>query len=133
LNILQNLQYNEKGLNFFIFNPLMDRLKQTITEWVKLDKDAAELRQRMKKINQSKKLISAQLLDIMKERKIDEFDLNTEGKLVRQTKKTKQPINKKQLMASLTKYYEDEDNAQKITEYILSSRAEKYSENICKK
>ena len=111
----------------------MDRLKQTITEWVKLDKEAAELRQRIKKINQTKKGVSALLLDIMKERKIDEFDLNTEGKLVRQTKKTKQPINKKQLITSLTKYYEDEDNAQKITEYILSSRAEKYSENICKK
>jgi len=111
----------------------MDKLKQTITEWVKLDKESTELRQRIKKINQNKKGISAQLLEIMKERKIDEFDLNTEGKLIRQTKKTKQPINKKQLLGSLTKYYEDEDNAQKITEYILSARSEKYSENICKK
>ena len=69
----------------------------------------------------------------MKEKKIDEFDLNNEGKLVRQTKKTKQPINKKQLYTSLTKYYNDETDAQKITEFILNSRGEKLSETICKK
>lgn len=111
----------------------MDRLKQTIKEWVKLDEETSLLRQKMKKLNQSKKDLSLQLLEIMKEKKIDEFDLNNEGKLIRQTKKTKQPINKKQLYASLTKYYENEENAQKVTEYILNSRGEKLSETICKK
>jgi hypothetical protein len=111
----------------------MDRLKQNIKEWVKLDEETNLLRQKMKKLNQSKKELSVLLLDIMKEKKIDEFDLNNEGKLIRQTKKTKQPINKKQLFTSLMKYYEDEENAQKITEYILNSRGEKFSETICKK
>lgn len=111
----------------------MDRLKQTIKEWVKLDEETSAMRQKMKKLNQMKKELSNQLLEIMKEKKIDEFDLNTEGKLVRQTKKTKQPINKKQLYASLTKYYNDETDAQKTTEFILNSRGEKLSETICKK
>jgi len=111
----------------------MDRLKHTIKEWVKLDEETTAMRQKMKKLNQSKKELSNQLLEIMKEKKIDEFDLNTEGKLVRQTKKSKQPINKKQLYASLTRYYNDETDAQKITEFILNSRGEKISETICKK
>jgi hypothetical protein len=111
----------------------MDRLKPMIKEWVKVDDEMDELRKRMRGLNQSKKLLSTQLLNIMKEQKIDEFDLNQEGKLIRQTKKTKQPINKKQLMTSLSKYYKDEQNAATITEYILNSRPEKINEIIYKK
>lgn len=72
----------------------MDRLKQNIKDWVKLDEEMAELRQRIRSLNQAKKALSEGLLTIMKDQKIDEFDLNNESKLVRQTKKTKQPINK---------------------------------------
>ena len=111
----------------------MDRLKQNIKDWVKLDEEMAELRKRMRALNQAKVALSEGLLTVMKDQKIDEFDLNNEGKLVRQTKKTKQPINKKQLLTSLSKYYEDEKDAQKVTEFILSSRQEKMSESICKK
>jgi hypothetical protein len=67
----------------------MDRLKPMIKEWVKTDDEIGELRKRIRLLTQSKKTVSAQLLTIMKEQKIDEFDLNSEGKLVRQTKKTK--------------------------------------------
>ena len=111
----------------------MERLKQNIKEWVKIDEEMTELRQRMRTLNQTKKDLSVGLLSIMKDQKIDEFDLNNEGKLIRQTKKTKQPINKKQLMTSLIKYYDDEKDALKITEFILNSRQEKLSESICKK
>ena len=108
----------------------MDRLKQNIKDWVKLDEEMAELRKRMRALNQAKVALSEGLLTVMKDQKIDEFDLNNEGKLVRQTKKTKQPINKKQLLTSLSKYYEDEKDAQKVTEFILSSRQEKMSESM---
>jgi len=111
----------------------MDRLKQNIKDWVKLDEEMAELRKRMRALNQAKVALSEGLLTVMKDQKIDEFDLNHEGKLVRQTKKSKQPINKKQLLTSLGKYYDDEKDAQKVTEFILNSRQEKMSESICKK
>ena len=111
----------------------MDRLKQNIKDWVKLDEEMAELRKRMRALNQAKHALSDGLLSVMKDQKIDEFDLNHEGKLVRQTKKTKQPINKKQLIQSLSKYYDDERDAQKVTEFILNARQERLSETICKK
>lgn len=111
----------------------MDRLKPMIKEWVKTDDEIGELRKRIRLLTQSKKTVSAQLLTIMKEQKIDEFDLNNEGKLVRQTKKTKQPINKKQLLTCLSKYYKDEKNAATVTEFILNSRQEKINEIISKK
>lgn len=108
-------------------------LKQTIKDWVKLDEEVVELKMRTKLLNQKKKEMSVRLLTIMKEQKIDEFDLNNEGKLVRQMKKTKQPINKKQLITSLMKYYENEKDAQTVTDYILNSRQERMDESICKK
>ena len=111
----------------------MDRLKQNIKDWVKLDEEMTELRHRIRSLNQAKKALSERLLTIMKDQKIDEVDLNNESKLVRQTKKTKPPINEKQLMTSLNKYYEDERDAQKVTEFILNSRLERLSESICKK
>jgi chemotaxis regulatin CheY-phosphate phosphatase CheZ len=87
----------------------------------------------LRQINQTKKEISSKLLDVMKEQDIDEFDLNQEGKLIRQVKKTKQSLSKKQLMTSLFQYYKNEGEAKKTTEFILNARGEKISETLCKK
>jgi len=108
-------------------------LKQTIKEWVKLDDEMSALRKQLRNMNQTKKTMSAKLLDIMKDQKIDEFDLNNDGKLVRQQKKVKQPLNKKTLLLNLSKYYDNEKEAIKVTDYLLTTRAEKVCESICKK
>jgi seryl-tRNA synthetase len=80
-------------------------VRQQIREWVKLDEESEQLKKRLRQINQTKKEMSSKLLAVMKEQDIDEFDLNQEGKLVRQVKKTKQSLSKKQLMTSLFHYY----------------------------
>ena len=59
--------------------------------------------------------------------------LNNDGKLIRQTKTIKQPINKKTLLLNLSKYYNDDTNAIKITEFLLNTRTEKVCETLCKK
>jgi hypothetical protein len=114
-----------------LFSIGMDRLKQNIKDWVKLDEEMSELRQRIRTLNQAKKALSEGLLTIMKDQRIDEFDLNNDSKLVRQTKKKQN--NPLTLITSLSKYYEDEKDAQKVTEFILNSRLERLSESICKK
>lgn len=108
-------------------------IRQQIRDWVKLEEETVTLKQRMKQINQAKKDISAKLLVVMKEHDLDEFDLNQEGKLVRQVKKTKQGINKKTLLTTLSHYYKSEAEAKKTTDFILNARAEKLSETLCKK
>jgi phage gpG-like protein len=108
-------------------------IRQQIREWVKLEEESVALKQRMKQINQGKKDISAKLLVVMKEHDLDEFDLNQEGKLVRQVKKTKQGLSKKTLLTSLTHYYKNETEAKKTTDFILNTRVEKLSESLCKK
>ena len=108
-------------------------IRQQIREWVKWEEESVALKQRMKQINQAKKEISAKLLSVMKEHELDEFDLNQEGKLVRQVKKTKQGFNKKTLLTSLSHYYKNEAEAKKTTDFILNARTEKLSETLCKK
>ena len=109
------------------------QLSQSIREWVKLDIEASALKQKLRILNQSKKEISSRLLIIMKDKNIDEFDLNQDGKLIRQVKKTKQTLNKKQLISSLVTYYKSEEEAKKTAEFILNSRVEKLNESLCKK
>jgi len=109
------------------------QLSQSIREWVKLDMEASVLKQKLRMLNQSKKEISSTLLLVMKDKNIDEFDLNQDGKLIRQVKRTKQTLNKKQLMSSLSKYYKSEEEAQKTAEFLLNSRVEKINESLCKK
>jgi hypothetical protein len=108
-------------------------IRQQIRDWVKLEEESVALKQRMRQINQAKKDISSKLLAVMKDQDIDEFDLNQEGKLVRQVKKTKQCLSKKTLMTSLSHYYKNEAEAKKTTEFILNTRTEKISESLCKK
>jgi hypothetical protein len=108
-------------------------LKQTIKEWVRLDDESAVLKKQLRQLNHQKKEMSAKLIEIMKDQKIDQFDLNNDGKLIRQTKTIKQPINKKTLLLNLSKYYNDDANAVKVTEFLLNTRTEKVSETLCKK
>jgi len=111
----------------------MSGIKQMIKEWMAIDVESAELKKRLRQFTAKKKEISEKLLVIMKDQKIDEFDLNTDGKLVRQTKLSKQSINKKNLPMILTSYYENEEEAVKVAEFILNSRPEKVVESIRKK
>ena len=111
----------------------MSGIKQMIKEWMSIDAESAELKKRLRQYNAKKKEISEKLLVIMKDQKIDEFDLNTDGKLVRQTKLSKQSLNKKNLPMILTYYYDNQEEATKIAEYILNSRPEKVVESIRKK
>lgn len=108
-------------------------VRQQIREWVKVDEESEQLKKRLRQINEIKKEMSSKLLAVMKEHDLDEFDLNQEGKLVRQVKKTKQSLSKKQLMTSLFHYYKNEGEAKKTTEFILNTRSEKISESLCKK
>ena len=108
------------------------QLTHTIKEWVKLDEEMSSLKQKLRTLSKTKKEMSNRLLLIMKDQNIDEFDLNQDGKLIRQSKKTKTPLNKKTILASLSSYYESEVEAQKVSEHILNSRQEKINESIYK-
>jgi len=108
------------------------RISATIKEWVKMETEIAAMRRQMKGLAMQKKALADELVRLMKEFQIDEIDM-TDGKIVRQTRKTKAPVNKKLLLASLAKYYKSETTAKELSDFILSERIEKISDYIKKK
>ena len=107
-------------------------IRSYIKEWVRLDDEIVKNKKEIKDMTLAKKELSDKLLYYMKDQEIDQFDLNN-GKLVRHVQKTKTPLSKKSLLNCLTKYYKDEEVAQKVSIFILESREEKIKEHICKK
>jgi hypothetical protein len=104
-----------------------------IKEWIQIDNDILELKNKIKVQNNKKKLLSQNLLTIMKSNKIDCFDING-GSIVYKQNKVKKPINGKTLLAALKSYYKDESQtAENITKHILDNREEHIKETIKRK
>jgi urease alpha subunit len=75
-------------------------LKNQIKEWVKIDEEIGNLKKQIRELNIKKKNLSTNLLEVMKQQEIDAFDLNNDGKLIRQVRKTKTPLTKKYILDS---------------------------------
>ena len=114
----------------------MDRT-QTITmvkEWMQLDVEIASLKRQAKMLDLKKKDLTKLLVGVMKDNHIDEFDLS-DGKLVRQTQKSKSPLTKKHLAGCFTKFFKGNlEPAKELSEIVFNTREEKTSERIvCRK
>ena len=104
-----------------------------IKDWIQIDNEIMELKNKMKVQNNKKKILSQSLLNTMKTNKIDCFDING-GSLVYKQNKVKKPINGKTLLAALKSYYKDESQtAENITKHILDNREEQIKETIKRK
>ena len=110
-----------------------EQLVNNIKEWIKIDNDISQLKSEIKEKNNKKKLLTTNLVDVMKSNKIDCFDING-GSLVYKTNKVKKPINGKSLLVALQNYYKtDPKIAEDITKHVLDSREEKIKETIKRK
>jgi hypothetical protein len=110
-----------------------EQLVNNIKEWIKIDNDISQLKSEIKEKNNKKKLLTTNLVDVMKSNKIDCFDING-GSLVYKTNKVKKPINGKSLLVALQNYYKSDTKiAEDITKHVLDSREEKIKETIKRK
>jgi len=109
-----------------------NELIEHIKIWVKADEEIKEIQKVLKEKRETKKEESEYLIEIMKKNQIDCFNLN-EGKLVHTQTKTKQSISKKFLLKTLNEYYQEENKAEEMTEYILKTREENLKEVLKKK
>ena len=110
-----------------------DQLVNNIKEWIKMDGEISQLKAEIKERTNKKKLLTENLVTVMKTNKIDCFDING-GALVYKTSKVKKPINGKSLLAALQKYYKsDAQIAEDITKHVLDSREEQVKETIKRK
>jgi hypothetical protein len=110
-----------------------DQLVNNIKEWIKMDSEIAQLKTVIKDRNNKKKILTENLVTVMKSNKIDCFDING-GALVYKTSKIKKPINGKSLLAALQNFYKsDLKMAEDIAKHVLDSREEQIKETIKRK
>lgn len=111
-----------------------EMLISKIKEWISHDDEIKMLQKQIKDHRTEKKALTESLVDIMKTNAIDCFDIN-DGKLIFCKNKVKIPLNKKTLLSSLEKYFENnpEINTGDVGEFILESREVKIKENIRRK
>jgi hypothetical protein len=110
-----------------------EQLVNNIKEWIKIDTEIAELKAQIRERNNKKKGLTENLVTVMKNNKIDCFDING-GALVYKTNKVKKPINGKSLLLALQSYYKtDPTVAEDLTKYIMDNRPEQVKETIKRK
>jgi len=111
----------------------LEQLKQTVRDWVKLDNEIRALNNEMIARKNAKKHVSARLIEVMRENKLDQFDLK-DGQLMYVKKNKKKPINQKQLLTLLSSYYKDDvSKAEELRNYLLDNREEVVRETIERK
>ena len=109
-------------------------LVENVKKWIGIDNDIKELQKVMREKRKEKKLYTQSLVEIMKTNDIDCFDINN-GKILFCKNKVKQPINKKLLLVSLEKYFENnpEIDPDNVNQFILQNRETIIKENIRRK
>jgi hypothetical protein len=110
-----------------------EELVANIKDWIKLDTQIAQLRNEIKECNNKKRLLTDNLVTVMKKNTIDCFDING-GALIYKKNTYKKPINAKSLLQSLQNYYKDEpDVASQLAKHVMDNREIQTKETIRRK
>ena len=112
-------------------NELLDSVKS----WLSLDNDIRNLQKQIKLKRKEKKSITTNLVDIMKSNDIDQLNI-PDGELVYTKTKSKAPLSKKHLLASISTFFQNSNDprlVQELSTFIMNSRQEKEKENIKRK
>jgi len=110
-----------------------NELIQNIKDWIKMDNEITLLKKDLKEKNTIKKKITLNLVENMRNNKIDCFNI-TGGSLIYKKNKVKKPINGKTLLKTLENYYKnDKTIASELTNYILDNRDTEIKETIKRK
>jgi hypothetical protein len=105
-------------------------LVQNLREWMGLETEIIQLRNKMKDIRIKKKNITENLVQFMKSKDIDCFDTN-DGKIIYTQNKIKKPITGDLLLTTLLKYFkDDEQEANELHKFIMESRAINLKDNL---
>ena len=110
-----------------------ERVVEIIKDWIQLDNELKQLQKVSREKREEKKLISSELIDIMKNNEIDCFDVN-DGKLLYSKNTVKSSLNKQHILQSLQTIFQNDDNKiEQIANHIFNTREEKVRESIKRK
>jgi len=104
-------------------------LIQKIKKWLEYESKITNLQKEIKELKKNRVIVSNELKTIMKNKDLDCIDVN-DGKILYTTTQVKKGINKKYLSDVLTKYFEDNNRAEEICQFILENRESQVKENI---
>ena len=127
------METKEAIINNTTINNAKEQLVNNIKEWIKIDNEVAQLKADIKERINKKKLLTENLVTVMKTNSIDCFDING-GALVYKKNKVKKPISGKTLLTALQNYYKtDPKIAEDIAKHVMDSREEQIKETIKRK
>ena len=112
-----------------------EQLLDNVKSWLSLDNDIRALQKEIKLKRKEKKSITTNLVDIMKANEIDQFNI-PDGNLIYTKTKSKAPLSKKHLLASISTFFKNSNDpriVQELSNFIMNSRQEKEKENIKRK
>ena len=99
-----------------------DQLLESVKAWIKIDSEINLLKNEIKERNNKKKALTDNLIKVMRENKIDCFDMH-DGVLVCKRSAVKKTISGKTLLASLQSYFKDKPElAVDLTKHVLENR-----------
>jgi hypothetical protein len=98
--------------------------RNNVLQWLSVDDDLRLLRKKIKELNTEKKEFEEKVLSYLTQ--VDEDSIMVkDGKLSKYTSKTKEPLKKENIQATLFEITGDTTKASAITEKIFSNRKEK--------
>tara|TARA_Y100000022_G_scaffold200283_1_gene215151 strand:+ start:2462 stop:2833 length:372 start_codon:yes stop_codon:yes gene_type:complete len=107
-----------------------EELLNNVRNWITIDNEIRTLQKEQKIRREKKKAISENLIEFMKNNEIDCFAIN-DGNLSYVKRNVKKPINKKNLLDILAKYFDgDLLKANDMNEFIMDNREEYVKESI---
>ena len=110
-----------------------EELLNNVRNWITIDNEIRTLQKEQKIRKEKKKHITDNLITFMKSNEVDCFEVK-DGNLSYVKRNVKKPINKKNLLEILAKYFDgDILKANNMNDYIMENREETTKETIIRK
>ena len=87
-----------------------EELILNVKDWLRLEKELTMLKKEVRDRRNAQKILSQQLIHIMKNNDIDSLDTNDGNQILYSQNKIKCPITKTRLSAILAQYYKDNND-----------------------
>ena len=108
---------NENQIQF-----LREKLQKEVKSYIEIDDKLKALTKATKDYRKTKVELSQSILETMKKFEINDMNIKS-GKLTYNEKKTKKPLNRKNMLSGLTLYFkEDVDKATDCSMFVLDNR-----------
>ena len=101
---------------------LREKLKKEVRQYIERDDKIKAINKAAKDFRKQKEKLSDSILETMKKFEINDMNIKS-GKLTYNERKTKKPLNKKNLLSGLTLYFRDDvEKAKNCSEFVLENR-----------